>query len=107
MGSVKDSGLLDLLKTKASGAGPLTALAAKTPAPAPGEPGGSPEAKLNEVISRIMQLTGSDVRRNELRANVPAESVARTVAEASSSAALGNGASKSAATVGDTGIKDN
>src|SRR5947208_8404122 len=103
----KDAGLLELLKTNASGADPLAALAAKTPAHDLGEPGGSPEAKLNEVIGRIMQLTGSDVRRSELKGNVPAESVARTVAEATTSATLGNSVSKSSATDRDAGIKDN
>src|SRR4051794_19909181 len=101
----KDAGLLELLKSNASGADPLAALAAKTPSHDPAQAGGSPDAKLNEVISRIMQLTGSDVRRGELKSNVPAESVARTVAEASASATLGNGGSKGAAAATDGGIK--
>src|SRR4051812_13099147 len=95
MATGNDLGILELLKNNASGADPLTALAAKTPSHDPGEPAAPPEAKINEVISRIMQLTGSDVRRDG-KSNVQAESVARTVAEASSSAALGAAAKKSA-----------
>src|SRR6476646_4293839 len=89
MATGNDLGILELLKNNASGADPLTALAAKTPAHDAGEPSGAPETKINEVINRIMQLTGSDVRRDGVKPNVQAESVARTVAEATSSAAMG------------------
>ena len=107
MSNGNDLGILELLKTNGGGGGAdaLTALAAKTPSHEPGEPPAAPETKINEVISRIMQLTGSDTRRDGLKANLPAESVARTVAEASASAALGN-AAKTPATESDVGIKD-
>src|SRR6184192_1505108 len=102
MSNGNDLGILELLKTNASGADALTALAAKAPAHDPGEPPAAPETKINEVISRIMQLTGSDARRDSLKANVPAESVARTVAEASASATFGN-AVRAPATESDVG----
>src|SRR4029079_8178940 len=104
MSAGNDVGILDLLKSNASGADALAALAAKKPAHDPGEPGAAPEAKINEVISRIMQLTGSDMRRDG-KPNVPAESVARTVAEASASAGVGS-AAKAPAAESSGGIKD-
>ncbi len=100
-----DLGILELLKTNGSGPDALTALAAKTPAHDPGEPAAAPEKKINEVISRIMQLTGSDVRRDGQKQNIQSESVARTVAEASSTAGLGSGA-KASSSETNAGIKD-
>src|SRR4051794_31807813 len=96
----KDLGILELLKSKSSGAVTLAALAAKTPAHEPPDAAASPDAKLNEVLNRIIQLTGSDVRRGEPAKNVPPESVARTVAEATSNAALGSPITNSAAAGG-------
>jgi hypothetical protein len=84
MSTGNDLGILELLKSNASGADALAALAAKQPAHEPGQAPASTETNINEVINRIMQLTGSEARRADpLKASVPAESVARTVAEAS------------------------
>lgn len=78
-----DSGLLEMLRNKGNGADALAALAARAPAHEPnGE--GSPDAKLNEVLNRIIQLTGADVRRGEAGAAQP--SVAKAVAPVADSA---------------------
>jgi len=75
-----DSGLLEMLRNKGGGAEALAALAARAPAHEPnGE--GSPDAKLNEVLNRIIQLTGSDVRRGE-QAAAAQPSLAKTVTAA-------------------------
>jgi DNA-binding PadR family transcriptional regulator len=64
MSKGNDFGLMELLKSKAGGAEALTALAAKTPAHDPAD-APAPDQKLNEVLNRIIQLTGADVRRGE------------------------------------------
>jgi DNA-binding PadR family transcriptional regulator len=79
-----DPGLLEMLRNKGNGADALTALAARAPAHEPNSEG-SPDAKLNEVLNRIIQLTGSDVRRGEGNAAVQ-PAVNRSAATASGSA---------------------
>ena len=66
MSKGSDSGLLELLKGKGNGANSLAALAAKAPThdPAEADPAVA-DNKLNEVLSRIVQLTGTEVRRGE------------------------------------------
>jgi DNA-binding PadR family transcriptional regulator len=66
MSKGSDLGLLNLLKSKGNGAEALTALAAKPPSHEPvAEAAPPPDAKLAEVLDRITQLTGADVRRGE------------------------------------------
>jgi DNA-binding PadR family transcriptional regulator len=65
MSKGNDFGLLELLKSKGAGAEALTALAAKAPSHEAGEAGPAPDQKLNDVLNRIIQLTGTDVRRGE------------------------------------------
>src|SRR5688572_12647077 len=60
MSKGSDLGILDLFKSKNASGEALAALAAKAPAHEAGE---SADVKLNEVLNRIVQLTGSDVRR--------------------------------------------
>lgn len=92
-----DLGILELLRQKGNGGGnsveALATLAAKTPAHEPGDgAAASADAKLNDVLNRIVQLTGSDVRRGEPgKANLPAESVARALTDGTSSAASAGG----------------
>ncbi len=105
MSTGNDLGILELLKNNATGADPLTALAAKTPSHDPGEPAPAAETKINEVINRIMQLTGSDAKR-DAKPNVQAESVARTVAEAANTALLGSPVKASASSKNPEGIQD-
>src|SRR4051794_28331969 len=77
MSKGNDLGLLDLLKNKGNGAEALAALAAKTPAHDPGDhPAPAAEAKLNDVLNRISQLTGTDVRRGEATGLSPAQAAA-------------------------------
>lgn len=75
-----DSGLLEMLRSKGHSADALASLAARTPAHEPGDDG-SPDKKLNEVLNRIIQLTGTDVRRGESNAATQA-SLARVVSTA-------------------------
>ncbi|HMC12285.1 MAG TPA: AAA family ATPase, partial [Pirellulaceae bacterium] len=90
MSKGNDFGLLELLKNKGQGGEALTALAAKAPAHEPADGAAAPEAKLNEVLNRIIQLTGTDVRRGEEGAAGPSPaSIARTVAAAGASAVNG------------------
>jgi len=88
MSKGNDSGLLEMLRSKGGGADALAALAARPPSHEPHEEG-SPDAKLTEVLNRIIQLTGSDVRKNEAVA-APATSVARAPAGGTTSAAGGD-----------------
>src|SRR5262245_3538224 len=80
-----DSGLLEMLRDKGNGADALAALAARAPAHEPNAEG-TPDAKLNDVLNRIIQLTGSDVRRGEA-AGAPQPSAARTAASATTATA--------------------
>ena len=73
-----ESGLLEMLRNKGNGADALTALAARAPAHEPNSDGAA-DTKLNEVLNRIIQLTGTDVRRGEAAAAAQ-PSVARAVA---------------------------
>src|SRR5262245_40511079 len=65
MSKGSDAGLLELLKGKGNGANALAALAAKPPAHDPAEAEAPADKKLDEVLNRINQLTGGDVRRGE------------------------------------------
>jgi DNA-binding PadR family transcriptional regulator len=65
MSKGSDFGLMELLKSKSAGAEALTALAAKAPAHDPADAAPAADQKLNEVLNRIIQLTGADVRRGE------------------------------------------
>lgn len=80
-----DSGLLEMLRNKGNGAEALAALAARAPAHEPnGE--GSADTKLNEVLNRIIQLTGADVRRGEAgpaAQTMPAKTTASAAANSS------------------------
>jgi DNA-binding PadR family transcriptional regulator len=77
MSKGSDLGLLDLLNVKGHGADALTALAAKAPAhepvPQDDEDSVGREAKLNDVLQRINQLAGSDVRKADAAALRPAQ----------------------------------
>lgn len=64
MSKNSDLGLMELLKSKSGGAEALTALAAKAPAHDP-DAAAPTDQKLNEVLNRIIQLTGADVRRGD------------------------------------------
>jgi hypothetical protein len=85
MSKGNESGLLDLLKGKGNGAEALTALVARTPSHEPVDP--APETKLNEVLDRIQQLTGADVRRGEGQPASAPETVAAAVPPATSAGA--------------------
>jgi len=88
MGKGNELGLLELLKAKGNGAGAITALAAKPPSHDSTEsPPAQSEAKLNEVLSRISQLAGADVRRPDGSGSSPAQAAARQAAPSSSMAA--------------------
>jgi hypothetical protein len=96
MSKTSDLGLLELLKGKGNGPNALTALAAKAPAhdPAGEESASQREAKLNEVLSRIQQLTGTETAKAEappLRA-MPAAPLATGAAGPAMPAAVGTGA---------------
>jgi hypothetical protein len=95
----KDVGILELLKNK-TGADTLAALAAKPPTHEPLEASAAADTKLNEVLNRIIQLTGADVRRGDSAKAMPAESVARAVAEATTAAGLGSSLVNSASAGG-------
>jgi len=64
MNKGNDTGLLELLKSKGAGAEALAALAAKVPAHERFDES-SRDAKIEEVLSRINQLAGADVRKAE------------------------------------------
>jgi predicted ATPase with chaperone activity len=99
MSKGNDLGLLDLLKKKGNTAEALAALAAKSPAHEPGD-GNTPaaEAKLNEVLSRINQLTGAELRRGEAAEN---EAAAASSPSAAASGAAAKLVSSGAALGGD------
>src|SRR5262249_23636655 len=65
MSTSNDSGLLELLRGKDTGANAVAALAARPPAHEPAAVVDSSDAALNEVLNRITQLTGANVRRGE------------------------------------------
>jgi predicted ATPase with chaperone activity len=83
MPTANEIGILDLLKGKGLGADALTALAAKAPTHNPVDE--SPDAKLNEVLQRIQQLAGTDIRKAE--AGGPSAGGSPVGASASASAA--------------------
>jgi DNA-binding PadR family transcriptional regulator len=77
MSNGKDLGLLELLTARRSGADALTALAAKAPAhDAIDDETTNRDARLNEVLNRINQLAGGDVRRPERASPTYANTVA-------------------------------
>jgi hypothetical protein len=92
MSKGSDLGLLDLLKKKGNTAEALADLAAKAPAHEPGD-GNTPAAvaKLNEVLNRINQLTGAEVRREQAESAGAAGGADKSSAEASTGAHLGAG----------------
>jgi hypothetical protein len=65
MSKGSDAGLLELLKGKGNSANALAALAAKPPAHDPTDADAPADKKLDEVLNRINQLAGTDVRRGE------------------------------------------
>jgi predicted ATPase with chaperone activity len=69
MSKGNELGLLELLKSKGNSGEALAALAAKQPAHEQmQESPASREAKLNEVLNRINQLAGTDVRKGDVAA---------------------------------------
>src|SRR5262249_52133437 len=62
--------LLELLRDKATGGDAAAALAARLPAHEPRD-GNNVDSTLNEVLSRITQLTGKDVRRSDAALDNP------------------------------------
>jgi hypothetical protein len=89
MSKGNESGLLDLLKGKGNGAEALTALVAKAPSHEPAD--AAPETKLNEVLDRIQQLTGADVRRADGQPAAAAPTVAAAVAATPAPTSAGAG----------------
>jgi DNA-binding PadR family transcriptional regulator len=121
MSKGSDLGLLDLLKSKGTGAEALAALAAKAPSHEPGE-GAAPsaDAKLNDVLNRISQLTGADMRKADAGAAASGQAVVRTATPAAVLAGAGSATSAPASqrspgdeyipleppTIRDTGLTD-
>src|SRR5262245_21421994 len=64
MSTGADSVLLELLRDKDRGGDAAAALAARSPAHEPRD-GQDADSTLNEVLSRITQLTGKDIRRSD------------------------------------------
>src|SRR5438874_1402670 len=64
MSTGADSVLLELLRDKSKGGDAAAALAARSPAHEPRNSNHA-DSTLNEVLSRITQLTGKDIRRSE------------------------------------------
>src|SRR5262245_43734337 len=97
MSKGNDLGLLDLLKNKGNGAEALAALAAKAPAHEAAD-GTAPavDAKLNDVLNRISQLTGADVRRGDAAAAGQTPMIRSASGTPSSGAAVSPAASPAA-----------